>query len=164
MVMEVTMTPQDMYALAARLGEAKNRQNVDDALRVMHDDIVLHSPAWGTVARGKAVNRTVLERFLHNYPDYHVSFDGWLADAESFVGWGTVRMTMSRNARDASGQTPNGWRVKVPVTIRLTFRDGLIATEHFLCDLAQIAAQSGVSIDAVHRNVFGAPMATAAAT
>jgi len=157
------MTPHDMYALAAGLGEAKNRQNVPDALSFMHDDIVLHSPAWGTVARGKAVNRAVLDRFFQGYPDYHVGFEGWLADAETFVGWGMVRMTMSPDARDAGGQTPNGRLVEVPVTIRMTFRDGLIATEHFFCDLAQIAAQSGVSIDAVHRNVFGPPAAAAAA-
>lgn len=157
------MTPEDMHALAAGLGEAKNRQNVDDALRFMHDDMVLHSPAWGLVARGKAENREVLAHFFRDYPDYNVSFEGWVADAETFVGWGVVRMTMASDAADARGQTPNGRRVEIPVTIRMTFKDGLIATEHFLCDLAQIAAQSGVSIDAVHRNVFGAPAAAEAA-
>ena len=35
----------------------------------------------------------------------------------------------------------------LPVSIRMTFKDGIIATEHFICDLAQVAAQSGISID-----------------
>jgi predicted ester cyclase len=156
------MSPQDMYALAASLGEAKNRQNVGDALTFMHDDIVLESPAWGVVARGKQENNEVLTHFFNDYPDYNVAFEGHVADETSFVGWGTVRMTMSAHASDARGLTPNGRRVEVPVTIRMTFRDGLIATEHFLCDLAQIAAQSGVSVDAVRANIFGAATAETA--
>lgn len=151
-----------MYALAAGLGEAKNRQNVEDALRFMHDDIVLFSPAWGVVARGKAENCEVLTHFFHNYPDYHVTFEGYVGDGDTFVGWGTVHMTMAAHASDANGLTPNGKRVEIPVSIRMTFREGLIATEHFLCDLAQIAVQSGVSVDAVSRNVFGAPAVNAA--
>lgn len=157
------MQLQGMYGLAAGLGEAKNRQNVDDALRFMHEDIVLYSPAWGTVARGKAENREVLTQFFNDYPDYNVSFDGYLGDTETFVGWGRVRMTMSASASDARGLTPNGRRIEIPVYIRMTFRDGLIAEEHFHCDLAQIAAQSGVSIDAVRRNVFGEELRAEAA-
>lgn len=149
------MVLEEMFALAAGLGDAKNSQDVEGALRFMHDDIVLHSPAWGTVARGKQENRLVLTRFFSNYPDYTVRFDGYVGDDETFVGWGKVRMTMSPAATDASGLTPNGRRIELPVYIRMTFRDGLIAEEHFHCDLAQIAAQSGVSVDAVRRNVFG---------
>lgn len=149
------MQLNDMYALAAGLGEAKNRQNVEDALRFMHDDIVLHSPAWGLVATGKQENREVLTHFFHDYPDYHVSFDGYVGDETTFVGWGTVRMTMAQHASDAKGLTPNGQRIAIPVYIRMTFKDGLIAEEYFHCDLAQIAAQSGVSVDAVRRNIFG---------
>lgn len=149
------MQLEDMYALAVGLGEAKNQQNVEDALKFLHDDFVLHSPAWGTVARGKQENRAVLTRFFTNYPDYNVSFEGYAGDAEMFVGWGTVRMTMAPHASDAVGLTPNGKSIAIPVYIRMTFKEALIAEEHFHCDLASIAAQSGVSIDAVHRNVFG---------
>lgn len=149
------MVLEDMFALAAGLGDAKNRQDVEGALRFMHDDIVLHSPAWGTVARGKQENRLVLTRFFRNYPDYTVSFDGYVGDDETFVGWGKVHMTMSAAATDAIGLIPNGRQVELPVFIRMTFRDGLIAEEHFHCDLAQIAAQSGISVDAMRRNIFG---------
>lgn len=151
------MLLKDMFALAEGLGEAKNRQDVEDALRFMHDDIVLYSPAWGTIARGKPANRVVLTRFFQNYPDYTVAFDGYVGDEHTFVGWGTVRMTMAQAASDAKGLKPNGRRIEMPVSIRMTFKEGLIAEEHFLCDLAQVAAQSGVSVDAVRQNVFGAP-------
>ena len=150
------MTPQDMYALAAGLGEAKSRQNVEDALRFLHPDMVLYSPAWGAVARGIEENRQVLTHFFDSYPDYNVRFEGYVADAETLFGWGVVRMTMAAHASDARGMTPNGQRITLPVSIRMTFKDGLIATEHFHCDLAQIAAQSGISIDGMWKNVFGA--------
>jgi hypothetical protein len=62
-------------------------------------------------------------------------------------------MTMAAHASDARGMTPNGRRITLPVTIRMTFKDGVIATERFCCELAQIAAQSGISIDGMWRNV-----------
>lgn len=150
------MTPEQMYRLAADLGEAKNRQNVEDALTFMHDDIILESPAWGLVARGKQENRDVLTSFFIDYPDYNVTFDHYLADEQHFVGWGTVRMTMAAGAHDAAGQVPNGNRVMLPVTIRMTFKNGLIASEVFSCDLMQVALQSGIRPDAVANAVFPA--------
>lgn len=157
------MTPERMYELAAGLGAAKNRQDVAAALTFMHDDIELTSPAWGAVARGKEENAALLTHFFANYPDYEVSFEGYIADDERFVGWGRVRMTMAADASDAKGLSPNGRRIEIPVTIRMTFKDDLIATEHFLCDLAQIAAQSGISVDGMWTNVFGAPPRSTAA-
>ena len=80
------MTPEQMYALATGLGEAKNRQNVEDALQFLHADMELHSPAWGAVARGIEENRQLLSHFFDSYPDYNVTFDGYVADAETLFG------------------------------------------------------------------------------
>ncbi len=157
------MTPERMYELAAGLGAAKNRQDVAAALTFMHDQIQLTSPAWGMIARGKEENAALLTNFFANYPDYEVSFEGYVADNEHFVGWGTVRMTMAPGAADANGMSPNGHPITIPVTIRMTFKDDLIATEHFMCDLAQIAAQSGISIDGMWKNIFGMSPQSAAA-
>ncbi|WOE75268.1 nuclear transport factor 2 family protein [Alterisphingorhabdus coralli] len=148
------MEPQDMYRLAQDLGEAKNRQNVYDALKFMHEDMVLESPAWGLVARGKTENAAVLEAFFNDYPDYHVSFDNYVADGSHFIGWGTVQMTMAAHAHDAGGQRPNGRRITLPVTIRMGFKDGLIAHEVFNCDLMQIALQSGITPNTIANAVF----------
>lgn len=150
------MTPERMYDLAARLGAAKNRQDVTAALTLMHEEMELYSPAWGAVARGRSENAEILTHFFRNYPDYEVSFEDYVADERHFVGWGTVRMTMADDATDARGMAPNGRRITIPVTIRLTFKDDLIASEHFMCDLTQIAVQSGISVDGMVRNVFTA--------
>lgn len=144
-----------MLELAAGLGDAKNRQSVEDALTYLHPEMTLYSTAWGTVARGRDANAAILRHFFAAYPDYNVAFEGHVADSETFVGWGTVRMTMATGARDAGRLVPNGRRIELPVHIRMTFRDDLIFTEHFVCDLAQIAVQSGLSIDALYANVFG---------
>ena len=50
------MTEDEMFELAAGLGEAKGRQDASDALTFMHQDMLLISPAWGTRAKGKAQN------------------------------------------------------------------------------------------------------------
>lgn len=157
------MIPERMVELATQLGVAKNRQDVAAALTFMHDEIELHSPAWGAIARGRQENADLLTHFFRNYPDYEVSFEGHVAGEDYFVGWGTVRMTMAANASDAKGMSPNGRRIAIPVTIRMTFKDDLIATEHFMCDLAQIALQSGISVDGMARNIFGAQILPSAA-
>jgi predicted ester cyclase len=140
------MTADEMFRLAAGLGEAKGRQHVADALRFMHDDMVLTSPAWGTRAKGKAQNSEVLKRFFKDFPDYSISLDGYIADGAHLVCWGTVRMTM---AQGAFGLSPNGKRIEIPAFLRFTFTERLIASEYFMVDLAAICAQSGVSTDAV---------------
>jgi predicted ester cyclase len=154
-----TMRTERMFELAAGLGEAKGRQDVAGALRFMHDDIVLSSPAWGLVARGKAENAAVLGHFFHDFPDYGIDLEGHLGDGRHLLCWGTVRMTMRPGAY---GLSPNGRRVEIPAFIRFTFRDDLIASEYFMVDLAEICRQSGVSTDAVQRAVFGAATAVAA--
>jgi len=153
------MRTQRMFELARRLGEAKGRQNVADALCFMNDDIVLSSPAWGLVARGKAENAQVLGHFFHDFPDYRIDLEGHLGDGAYLLCWGTVRMTMRPGAY---GVSPNGRRVKIPAFIRFTFEDDLIASEYFMVDLAEICRQSGVSTDAVQRAVFGGATAIAA--
>jgi predicted ester cyclase len=140
------MTDNEMFQLAAGLGEAKGRQHVADALKFMHDDIVLTSPAWGTRATGKEQNSEVLKRFFKDFPDYSIALEGHIADETNLVCWGTVRMTM---AQGAYGLSPNGKRVEIPAFLRFTFKDRMIASEHFMVDLAAICAQSGVSTDAV---------------
>lgn len=140
------MTADEMFQLAAGLGEAKGRQHVADALAFLHEDMVLTSPAWGTCAKGKRQNGEVLTRFFTDFPDYSVSLDSHMADETHLVCWGIVRMTM---AEGAYGLSPNGKRVEVPAFLRFTFKDGLIASEYFMVDLAAICLQSGVSTDAV---------------
>jgi predicted ester cyclase len=148
------MDDDRMFALAQALAVAKSRQDVPAALELLHPEMVLETPAFGSTARGRAENQRALERFFSSFPDYHVVLDGHASDGRTLVCWGSARMTMTG---DRFGARPNGSRSELSVHIRFTFADGLIAGERFFFDLASLCAQSGVSTDAVRRMLFGEP-------
>ncbi|BDU00871.1 hypothetical protein IFM12276_38990 [Nocardia sputorum] len=141
-----------MMDLATELAVVKSRQDVTAALRLMHDEMVLEAPAFGTVARGLDANEAALRTFFASFPDYDVQLGGNAADGETLACWGTVRMTMTGNR---FGVEPNGRRAELPVFLRFAFADGLIAGEYFHFDLSELCAQSGVSTDAVRQKLFG---------
>lgn len=140
-----------MIELAQALAVAKSRQDVPAALRLLHRDMVLETPAFGTRARGLAENERVLTRFFGSFPDYRVDLQGHASTDGTLICWGTVAMTMTG---DRFGVVPNGRRAELPVFIRFTFREDLIASETFFFDLSALCAQSGVSTDAVRRKLF----------
>ncbi|OCK58028.1 hypothetical protein LMTR3_02805 [Bradyrhizobium sp. LMTR 3] len=141
-----------MFELARALAEAKSRQDVPAALKVLHGDMVLENPAFGTTARGLAENEKVLSRFFASFPDYNVVLQGHAANDDTLVCWGRVQMTMTG---DRFGVVPTGRRADLPVFIQFAFKDDRIVHERFLFDLAELCAQSGVSTDAVRRRIFG---------
>lgn len=140
------------FALAQALAVAKSGQDIPAALDLLHPDMTLETPAFGTTAKGRAENEKALKRFFAAFPDYDVTLDGHASDGTTLVCWGTARMTMTG---DRFGVIPNGERAELPVFIQFTFADGLIASERFFFDLSALCAQSGVSTDAVRRKVFG---------
>ncbi|WP_410654268.1 ester cyclase [Amycolatopsis sp. lyj-112] len=140
------------FELAQALAVAKSRQDIPAALDLLHPDMVLETPAFGTTAKGRAENERALKRFFASFPDYDVTLDGHADDGATLVCWGTARMTMTG---DRFGVVPTGERAELPVFIQFTFADGLIASERFFFDLSALCHQSGVSTDAVRRKVFG---------
>ena len=146
------MNSNRMFELAQALAIAKSRQDVPAALKVLHPNMCLESPAFGTKARGIADNEKVLTRFFTSFPDYQVDLHGHANSDGTLVCWGTVHMTMTG---DRFGVIPNGERAVLPVFIQFSFQDDLIVSERFFFDLSALCAQSGVSTDAVRRKVFG---------
>jgi predicted ester cyclase len=146
------MNEDRMFELAQSLAVAKGRQDVPEALKLCHADMVLEAPAFGSVARGLAENEQALYGFFASFPDYHVELDGHASSNATLVCWGTAHMTMTG---DRFRVVPNGRRAALPVFIEFAFKDDLIASERFFFDLSQLCAQSGVSTDAVRRRLFG---------
>ncbi|WP_225993117.1 ester cyclase [Actinomadura rudentiformis] len=140
------MDSDRMFGLAQALAEAKSRQDVPAAMKLLHEEMVLEAPAFGSVARGTEENARALTGFFAVFPDYEVELEGHASDGETLVCWGTVRMTMTG---PAYGVTPNGRRAELPVFITFTFKDDLIVSERFFFDLAALCSQSGVSTDKV---------------
>lgn len=145
------MDGDQMFALAQALAEAKSRQDVPAAMELLHEDMVLEAPAFGTVAQGATENEQVLSAFFTSFPDYHVVLDDHANNEATLICWGTAHMTMTG---ERFGVTPNGRRAELPVFIKFAFKDGLIARERFFFDLSALCAQSGVSTDAVRRKLF----------
>lgn len=146
------MNGDRMFGLAQALAGAKSRQDLSAAMRLFHQDMVLETPAFGTVARGLADNEKALTRFFASFPDYNVALHGHADNGDTLICWGTAQMTMTG---DRFGVVPNGRRAELPVFIQFSFKDGLIAGERFFFDLSALCAQSGVSTDAVRRKLFG---------
>jgi predicted ester cyclase len=155
------MNPEQMFALAQALAVAKSRQNVAAALKLLHNDMLLETPAFGTSARGLGANEQVLTRFFASFPDYEVALEDHASNDAAMICWGTVRMTMTG---ERFGVTPNGRRAEIPVFIQFRFKDDLIASERFFFDLSALCAQSGVSTDAVREKLFGAASVARSAT
>jgi predicted ester cyclase len=154
------MNGDRMFELAQALAAAKSRQDVASATTLLHSEMILETPAFGTTARGLAENEAVLRRFFVSFPDYDVRLQGHVSNADTLVCWGTVQMTMTG---DRFGVTPNGRRAELPVFIQFAFKDDLIAGERFFFDLSELCAQSGVSTDAVRQRIFGHAAAAPAA-
>jgi predicted ester cyclase len=146
------MNSDRMFELAQALAVAKSRQDVPAALTVLHDDMLLETPAFGTSARGLSENEKVLTRFFTSFPDYNVVLEGHAANDDALICWGRVQMTMTG---DRFGVVPNGRRADLPVFIQFAFKDDRIAREQFFFDLSELCAQSGVSADTVRRKIFG---------
>jgi predicted ester cyclase len=146
------MNSHRMFELAQALAGAKSRQDVPAAVKLLHEDMLLESPAFGTMARGLAENEKVLTRFFTSFPDYNVVLQGHASNDDTLICWGSVQMTMTG---DRFGVIPNGRRAELPVFIQFAFKDDLIAGERFFFDLSALCAQSGVSTDAVRQKVFG---------
>jgi steroid delta-isomerase-like uncharacterized protein len=146
------MSPDQMFGLAQALAEAKSRQDVSAALKLLHEDMLLETPAFGTKARGLAANEEVLRKFFRSFPDYNVVLAGHAATESVLTCWGTARMTMTG---DRFGVVPDGKQAELPVFIQFEFKDGLIARERFFFDLSWLCAQSGVSTDLVRQKLFG---------
>jgi predicted ester cyclase len=146
------MDGERMFELAQALAVAKSRQDIPAAVKLFHDEMLLESPAFGTMARGRAENENALRRFFTSFPDYNVVLQGHASNDDALICWGTVQMTMTG---DRFGVVPNGRRAELPVFIQFAFKDDLIAGERFFFDLSALCVQSGVSTDAVRRNVFG---------
>ena len=129
-----------MFELAHDLAAAKSRQDVPAALRLLHPEMLLESPAFGTRACGPAENELALTRFFASFPDYDVALHGHASNGDTLVCWGTARMTMTG---DRFGVMPNGRRAELPVFIQFTFKDDLIASERFFFDLSRVVRAIG---------------------
>ncbi len=146
------MKTHRMFELVKGLGAAKSQQDVEKAMAFQHEEMVLRTPAFGSVVKGKRDNAAALTSFFEWFPDYQVDIQGYSGDGEHLTVWGRVHMTWTGHFL---GVTPNGNCADLAVFMQFTFKDDLIASELFFIDLSELCAQSGVSTDTVREHIFG---------
>jgi SnoaL-like domain len=127
-----------MNELVRALAEAKSRQDVAAAIALQHEDMLLDVPPLMARVQGKCANEQALTGFFKAFPDYSATLEGSASGDGNLVCWGRVRMTLST---DRFGVQPGGSAADIPASLRFTFKDGLIASEYFLWDLAEACAQ-----------------------
>src|SRR5215471_8398562 len=93
------MDPIRMFELARALAEAKSRCDLPAAMRLLHPDMRLETPAFGTDARGLAQNERVLRRFFASFEDDLIASERFFFDlsslcAQSGVSTDAIRRTL----------------------------------------------------------------------
>ena len=97
------MNSDRMFELAQALAVAKSRQDVPAALAVLHVDMLLETPAFGTSARVLVENEKVLSRFFVSFPDYNVVLEGHAASGSSSTCRSYAPSPASRPMRSGGG-------------------------------------------------------------
>ena len=128
------------------LAVAKSAQNLEEALKWSHSEMVIEIPSFDAIATGKAQVRSLLEMFFKIFPDYKVSLtNSWTSEDGRIAIWGEISATLTGNFK---GHKPNGTRVTVPVFMLFGFRDQTVDYEMFYLDFGIMCRAAGVPLDA----------------
>ena len=85
-------------------------------------------------------------------PDGELAIEGEAFGDGVLVHWGTFNATLTG---EFMGLPPTGRRIALPTVAFFTFRDGLMAGERLVFDLATLCDQAGVSLSAVQAAARG---------
>ena len=151
-------------SLARAYGYAKSEQDVGAALAVCSPDFVLATPSMGLAARGRDEVAAQLGVFFDVFPDYGFTGEGCAAENGAVAFWGRVHMTF---ARPFLGIAATGRKIDMPAMSVFTQQGGALVSETFHLDLATLAEQMGVPVDAMRAQLAllqpAEPVALAAA-
>ncbi len=145
------MNIEQMHHLVEELAVVKSRQDVEAALKLQHQEMLLECPPFKSKAKGHNENRIALSAFFRTFPDYSITLENYAANENEFAAWGTAKMTLANNWL---GLSPNGNKMSLLVFLKFTFKENLIASERFSFDLSELCSQSGISTDEVRRQLF----------
>jgi steroid delta-isomerase-like uncharacterized protein len=138
------MDTAGMEPVLATYVEAKNRQDVEAALAVCHEQYTYENVGLGTPVEGKAAARVFYSALFAALPDYHGDFDRVVYGENVAIASGRFGGTV---AGDFMGiQAEPGRTLAVPVVFVCTFRDGLLASDIGYFDAATLATQAGIPL------------------
>jgi len=135
----------DKIGVLSALAIAKSQQDIQRTMEIYHPRVVLETPSFDSVGKGREQVQRHLHGWFTRFPDYSVKLNKVVpVDDGKLASWGYISLTLTG---EFSGKRPNGERARVPVFILVDFADGMIVYEQFLFDLASVCRQCGLSAD-----------------
>jgi len=133
-------------------GAAKSHQDVEAALAVCHPEFVIDTVPFGIATRGREDTAAQLGLFFSVFPDYRALGEGIASGDDGAAWWGRIALTFDG---PLLGHPPTGKHAELPAVSIFTFRDGLLAREHFQFDLGTLCEQIGLPADRLAETLRG---------
>ncbi len=141
-----TANTPDMERVLGAYAEAKNQHDIERILELCHEDCYYETAGLGLRMEGKEALRAFYTALFSALPDYYGEFDGTAYADGTAVVWGRFGGTTAGSFLGLEAEA--GLKIEVPVTFVCTFRDGLLATDTGYFNVAALAEQAGVSVQA----------------
>jgi steroid delta-isomerase-like uncharacterized protein len=143
--MAATNTREIEHVLGA-YAEAKNEHDIERILALCHEDCYYETAGLGLRMDGKQALRDFYTALFSTLPDYYGEFDGTAYTDDTAVVWGRFGGTTADSFLGLD--TEPGLKIEVPVTFVCTFHDGLLTSDTGYFNVAALAAQAGISVQA----------------
>jgi hypothetical protein len=151
-----TPAPQDLRDLEAATARslarcyaaAKSLQDAGAALSLCSDDFVLETDAFGTRAASRAEAAAQLAVFFRTFPDYAVELEGFAQGEGVVATWGRARLSFRG---ELAGLAPTGKTAELPVFCLIGVAGGVLRSERFFFDRAELCQQIGVPAESLGR-------------
>jgi predicted ester cyclase len=128
-------------SLARCYAGAKSERDAGAALFLCSDDFVLETLPFGTRARGRVETAAQLALFFHAFPDYSVELEGFAQGDRVVAAWGRARLSFRG---ELLGQSPTGKTADLPIFCLLGVEGGVLRSERFFFDRAELCEQTGL--------------------
>jgi ketosteroid isomerase-like protein len=142
--MQHAMTEERMAQLATELRDAKAQRDIARILSLYHPDAVVEAPGLGSICKGHDEIGHGLSTFGTVFPDYSREIEGAAKCADSYITWGTARVTLTG---EFGGHAANGRISQVMTFVILRFLADRIVYEGHHWDVSIICRTSGLPAD-----------------
>jgi steroid delta-isomerase-like uncharacterized protein len=137
------LTAKEMLEIVGRYGAAKNRHDIDAALKDCREDFFIEIMPFLNRIEGKEKVRVHLQRLGEAFPDNVAVREAIAVGDDVVISLWHLRGTM--RARFL-GMEPTGKAINVPMFSVFPFKDGALAGERVFYDVVTFCRQAGLPI------------------
>lgn len=134
---------KEMLEIVGRYGAAKNRHDIDSALKDCREDFFIEIVPFLNRIEGKEKVRAHLQRLSEAFPDNVAIREAIAVGDDVVISLWHLRGTMRGRFL---GMEPTGKEIDVPMFSVFPFKDGDLAGERVFYDVATFCRQAGLPI------------------